>query len=146
MVDAGAPRRGDAQDDCKLDTRRICLRRHGGRPEKSLPGVEFQVSARKKADGIQLAVCGCRGADRSDVSVAVAPLVSPHFVIRLVLVMDEIGTGPGACHCAPTTTGFRLASSIRLLLRILIRADFPSSERVARGERKLGAQVRRSLS
>ena len=41
----------------------------------------------------------------------------------------------------PTTTGFPLASSIRLLLRILIKADFPSSAtRVARGEKKLCVQ------
>ena len=60
-------------------------------------------------------------------------------MIRLLFVLDEKGSV--RMPCASTTTGFRLASSIRLLLRILIKADFPSSAtRVARGERKLCAQ------
>jgi len=62
-------------------------------------------------------------------------------VIRLLFVLDEIGRGVRAHAMRPTTTGFRLASSIRLLLRILIKADSPSSaKRVARGERKLCAR------
>ena len=37
LVDARAPRRGDAQDDRRHDARRVLLRRHRGRPEEGLP-------------------------------------------------------------------------------------------------------------